>query len=56
MKPQAPKQATLLAAIILFVLGFLGFVSGILIPSVAAVWLLIVSNVLLIAGCLIKGI
>ncbi len=57
MKPQAPKQITLIIAIILWVIGVLSTVLGVFsLPNDLGLWSLIVAGLLLILGCLIKGI
>lgn len=57
MKPQAPKQITLIIAIILWVIGMLSTVLGVFsLPNDLGLWSLIVAGLLLILGCLIKGI
>ena len=57
MKPQAPKQITLIISIILWALGMLSTVMGVIaLPNNLGLWSLIVSGLLLILGSLIKGI
>jgi len=53
MKANAPKSMTLLVAIILAVLGVIGF----FVPALAGAsfWLLLVGFVVLLAGNLLKG-
>jgi hypothetical protein len=57
MKPQAPKQITLIIAIILWAIGISSTVLGLFsLPNDLGLWSLIVAGLLLILGCLIKGI
>ena len=57
MKPQAPKTVTLVIAILLFLIGFLSLYTTVIriSPSYAQLCL-VISNVLLILGTLVKGI
>lgn len=57
MKPQAPKTITLVIAILLFLIGLLGLYSRVLtIQTSIAQLCLVLSNVLLILGALVKGL
>ena len=57
MKTQAPKQITLIIAIILWVIGVLSTVLGLFsLPNDLGLWSLIVAGLLLIIGSLVKGI
>lgn len=57
MKPQAPKSATLIIAIILFLIGFFVLYTDVVsMRTDLAQLCLVISNVLLILGCLVKGI
>ncbi len=56
-RTQAPTQLTLIIAVILWLIGFLGHFA--IIPSVTGVvafWCLAVAGLLLILGALIKGL
>ncbi|MBG0785793.1 MAG: hypothetical protein H0S79_11890 [Anaerolineaceae bacterium] len=57
MKPQAPKQVTLIISIILWAIGMLATVLGVIdLPNNLGLWSLIVAGLLLILGSLVKGI
>lgn len=57
MKPQAPKQITLIVSIILWVIGLLSTVLGLFpLPNNLGLWSLIVAGLLLILGSLVKGL
>lgn len=57
MKPQAPKTATLVIALILFLIGLLGLYTNVVaIRTDLAQLCLVISNVLLILGVLVKGL
>jgi hypothetical protein len=57
MKPQAPKTATFVIALILFLIGLLGLYTHVItIRTDLAQLCLVISNVLLILGVLVKGL
>jgi predicted membrane channel-forming protein YqfA (hemolysin III family) len=56
METNAPKQVTLLISVVLAVLGLLGFFVSIPFVSVYAFWLVVAGFVLLLLGCLLKGL
>lgn len=57
MKTQAPKTVTLVIAVILFLIGFLGLYTTVVrIPTYWAQLCLVISNILLILGALVKGL
>jgi hypothetical protein len=57
MKPQAPKTATFVIALILFLIGLLGLYTHVItIRTDLAQLCLVISNVLLILGILVKGL
>jgi hypothetical protein len=57
LKTQPPKSITLIIAIILWVIGILATVLGVIsLPSNLGVWALIVAGLLLILGSLIDNI
>lgn len=57
MKPQPPKTVTLVIAIILFLIGVFALYSNVIrIGDDIAQLCLVISNILLILGALVKGI
>ena len=54
MRLSAPKKSTFYIALIFLVLGLVGFFGKVAFLAPYYVWFLIVSNLLLIAGCCIK--
>ncbi|MBU6998139.1 MAG: hypothetical protein HXS41_03035 [Theionarchaea archaeon] len=57
MKPQAPKTVTFVIALILFLVGLLGLYTGVIsLRNDLAQLCLVISNVLLILGVLVKGL
>lgn len=57
MKPQPPKTVTLVIAIILFLIGVFALYSNVIrIGTDIAQLCLVISNILLILGTLVKGI
>jgi len=55
-KTQAPKQVTLIIAIILWVIGLLGFLNVVAIPDDYEYWALVIAGALLILGSLLDGL
>ena len=55
MNVNAPKQLTLLIAVILAVVALIGAFVAIPFISVNAFWILCAGFVVLLAGCLLKG-
>ncbi|MBU7013920.1 MAG: hypothetical protein HXS52_08250 [Theionarchaea archaeon] len=57
MKPQAPKTVTFVIALIFFLIGLLGLYTNVIaIRTDFAQLCLVISNVLLILGILVKGL
>ncbi|MBU7025581.1 MAG: hypothetical protein HXS48_01470 [Theionarchaea archaeon] len=57
MKTQAPKSVTLVIAILLFLIGLIGLYGGVHTISTSLAQLcLVISNILLILGALVKGV
>ncbi len=57
MRTQAPKQVTLVIAVILWLLGFADTVLGVIaLGSNFGLWALVLAGLLLIVGSLVKGI
>jgi hypothetical protein len=56
MNTNAPKQLTLLIAVVLAVLGLIGSFVTIPFISVYAFWLVLAGFVLLALGCVLKGL
>jgi len=58
-RPQAPKQGTLIIAIILWLIGLLAGLGVVHLPSGMGnlgFWSLVIAGLLLILGCLVDGI
>ena len=55
-KTQAPKEATLIIAVILWLVGLLGFLNMVDIPSNYDIWALVIAGALLILGSLLDGL
>lgn len=56
METNAPKQVTLWVSVVLAVLGILGFFVSIPFVSAYAFWFVVVGFVVLLLGCLLKGL
>ena len=56
LTPQAPKQLTLIIAIILWVIGLLAGLGVFTLPNNLGFWSLVVSGLLLILGSLFDGV
>ena len=56
MKLSAPKQGTFCLVVVLFVIGLIGhFVPTIPFVSAYNVWIIIVSEIILLIACAVKG-
>ena len=55
-KTQAPKQVTLIIAIILWLIGLLGGLGVVAVPGNYGFWALVIAGALLILGSLIDGL
>ena len=55
-KTQAPKQVTLIIAIVLWLVGLLGGLGMVAIPGNYGFWCLVIAGALLILGSLIDGL
>ena len=55
-KTQAPKEATLIIAIILWLVGLLGGLGVVSIPGNYGFWALVIAGALLILGSLLDGL
>ena len=55
MKLSAPKQGTFYLAVILFIIGLIGHFAPIPFVSAYHVWILIISEIILLVGCAVKG-
>lgn len=55
MKLSAPKQITFLISLVLFVLAVIGKFVAIPFISANLFWVLVVSEVILLIGCAVKG-
>lgn len=53
---QAPKQITLLIAVILWLIGLLGGLNVAAVPSQYVFWSLVIAGALLILGSLLDGL
>lgn len=55
-KTQAPKQVTLIIAIVLWLIGLLGGLGMVAIPGNYGFWSLVIAGALLILGSLLDGL
>lgn len=55
-KTQAPKQVTLIVAVILWLIGLLGGLGVVSIPGNYGFWALVIAGALLILGSLLDGL
>lgn len=55
-KTQAPKEATLILSIILWLIGLLGGLGVVSLPSGFGFWALVLAGLLLILGSLLDGV
>lgn len=55
-KTQAPKQVTLIIAVVLWLIGLLGGLGVVAIPGNYGFWSLVIAGALLILGSLIDGL
>jgi len=55
-RPQAPKQVTLIIAVILWAIGLLAGLGVFHLPNNLGFWSLVVAGFLLILGCLVDGV
>ena len=56
LRTQAPKKATLGIAAILWLIGLLNGLGVFILPNRLGFWSLVVAGLLLILGCLVKGL
>jgi hypothetical protein len=56
MGTNAPKQVTLWIAVVLAVLGLIGYLVAVPVLTAWAFWLVLVGFVLLLLGCVVKGL
>lgn len=52
----APHSTTLIVSVVVFILGILGAMTFIPVLSVLSFWLCLAGYLLLLAGCLMKGL
>jgi len=55
-KTQAPKQVTLIIAIVLWLIGLLGVLGMVAVPGNYETWALVIAGALLILGSLLDGL
>ncbi|HVG07808.1 MAG TPA: hypothetical protein VNM67_08885 [Thermoanaerobaculia bacterium] len=55
-RTQAPKQATLIIAVILWLIGLLGGLGVVAVPGNYEFWSLVIAGALLILGSLLDGL
>ena len=55
-KTHAPKQVTLIIAVVLWLIGLLGVLGVVAIPGNYEIWSLVIAGALLILGSLIDGL
>jgi len=56
-RTQAPREITLIVAVVLWLLGFASVILGVVqLPSNLGVWALVISGLLLIIGSLVEAI
>jgi len=55
-KTQAPKQVTLIIAIVLWLIGLLGVLGMVAVPGDYEIWALVIAGALLILGSLLDGL
>ncbi|HEX8695377.1 MAG TPA: hypothetical protein VF746_23395 [Longimicrobium sp.] len=55
-RTQAPRGATLLMALLLWLVGVAELVANVELPLDAGRWALVVSGALLMLGCLVRGL
>ncbi|HEX6862645.1 MAG TPA: hypothetical protein VF414_07515 [Thermoanaerobaculia bacterium] len=55
-KTQAPRQTTLVIAMILWLIGLLGGLGMVALPGGLGVWSLVIAGALLILGSLLDGL
>ena len=55
-KTQAPKQVTLIIAIVLWLIGLLGGLGMVAVPGNYGFWSLVIAGALLILGSLLDGL
>lgn len=55
-KTQAPKQVTLIIAVILWLIGLLGGLGVVAVPGSYGFWALVIAGALLILGSLMDGL
>lgn len=56
LRTQAPKQITLLIAVILWLIGLLGGLGVVALPGGLGFWSLVIAGALLILGSLLDGL
>jgi hypothetical protein len=55
-KTQAPKEATVVISLVLWLIGLLGGLGLVRLPNGLGFWLLVVAGLLLILGSLLDGL
>lgn len=55
-KTQAPKEVTVIIAVILWLIGLVGVLNLVAVPSNYEVWALVIAGALLILGSLLDGL